>query len=106
MCSGRLYTTGLSAYGGTCSEKTLPYLRRIAGSEELVRLVKSGEAVILDVRPTEEYLAGHIPGAICIPINELAQRITELPADAQIVVYCRGEYCAMAYDAVQILTDR
>ncbi|WP_231896970.1 ArsR/SmtB family transcription factor [Mycobacteroides stephanolepidis] len=74
--------------------------------DELVRLVESGEAVALDVRPIEEYLAGHIPGAICIPVNELAQRITELPTDAQIVVYCRGEYCAMAYDAVAMLTDR
>jgi rhodanese-related sulfurtransferase/DNA-binding transcriptional ArsR family regulator len=86
------------------------YLGRHAGTEitrgELVKLAEAGGVVVLDVRPIEEYLAGHIPGAICIPVGELAGRIGELPIDAEIVVYCRGEYCRMAYDAVQMLTDR
>lgn len=60
--------------------------------------------VVLDVRPGEEFLAGHIPGAVSIPVDELAERITELPADADIVVYCRGEYCGYAHDAVRTLT--
>ena len=60
---------------------------------------------ILDVRPEEEYLAGHIPGAVSIPVDRLAERVSELPRDADVVVYCRGEYCAFAYDAVRILTE-
>ncbi|MFI7709336.1 ArsR/SmtB family transcription factor [Nonomuraea sp. NPDC049480] len=74
--------------------------------EELRERVQAGEVVVLDVRPVEEYLAGHIPGAVSIPVTELAERISELPADAEIVVYCRGEYCVLAYDAVRLLTDR
>ncbi|MEQ4724280.1 metalloregulator ArsR/SmtB family transcription factor [Nonomuraea sp. B19D2] len=74
--------------------------------KELRARAQAGEVVVLDVRPVEEYLAGHIPGAVSIPVAELAERIAELPADAEIVVYCRGEYCVLAYDAVRLLTDR
>ncbi|OLP02259.1 ArsR family transcriptional regulator [Mycolicibacterium porcinum] len=62
-------------------------------------------AVILDVRPAEEYRAGHIPGAVSIPVDELGERIGELPTDTDIVVYCRGEYCVFAYDAVRLLAE-
>lgn len=64
----------------------------------------SADLVVLDVRPTEEYQSGHIPGAVSIPVAELADRITELPEDTDIVVYCRGEYCVFAHDAVATLT--
>ncbi|WP_181808291.1 ArsR/SmtB family transcription factor [Streptomyces shenzhenensis] len=74
--------------------------------EELLARVRAGNAVVLDVRPVEEYLAGHIPGAVCIPVAELADRVGELPGETEVVVYCRGEYCALAYDAVRLLTDR
>ncbi|GGP96613.1 transcriptional regulator [Streptomyces roseolilacinus] len=74
--------------------------------EELAVRVRAGRAVVLDVRPVEEYLAGHIPGARSIPVQELAGRIGELPEDAEIVVYCRGEHCVLAYDAVRLLADR
>ncbi|NUP16301.1 MAG: metalloregulator ArsR/SmtB family transcription factor [Streptomyces sp.] len=74
--------------------------------EELRERARAGEVVVLDVRPVEEYLAGHIPGAVSIPVGELADRIEELPADLEIVVYCRGEYCVLAYDAVRLLTGR
>ncbi|MEU0117582.1 metalloregulator ArsR/SmtB family transcription factor [Streptomyces bobili] len=74
--------------------------------EELPARVAAGDVAVLDVRPVEEYLAGHIPGAVSIPVGELAERINELPEDAEIVVYCRGEYCVLAYDAVRLLTDR
>ncbi|MEG3627631.1 ArsR/SmtB family transcription factor [Streptomyces poriticola] len=74
--------------------------------EELRARVAAGDTVVLDVRPVEEYLAGHIPGALSIPVGELADRIGELPRDCDIVVYCRGEYCVLAYDAVRLLTDR
>lgn len=62
--------------------------------------------VILDVRPAEEYDAGHIPGALSIPLDELADRINELAGDVDVVVYCRGEYCVLAYDAVSLLNDQ
>ncbi|GKQ41452.1 metalloregulator ArsR/SmtB family transcription factor [Streptomyces sp. A012304] len=73
--------------------------------EELLARVAAGGVVVLDVRPAEEYRAGHIPGALSIPIAELADRIGELPEDTEIVVYCRGEYCVLAHDAVRLLTD-
>ncbi|MEI5519853.1 metalloregulator ArsR/SmtB family transcription factor [Streptomyces brasiliscabiei] len=74
--------------------------------EELRARVAAGGVVVLDVRPAEEYLAGHIPGAVCIPVGELADRIGELPEEMEIVVYCRGEYCVLAHDAVRLLTGR
>ncbi|MFP1624600.1 ArsR/SmtB family transcription factor [Streptomyces sp. 5K101] len=74
--------------------------------EELVARVQDGRTVVLDVRPVAEYLAGHIPGAVCIPVEELAERISELPEEREIVVYCRGEYCVLAHDAVRLLTGR
>jgi rhodanese-related sulfurtransferase/DNA-binding transcriptional ArsR family regulator len=67
---------------------------------------ETGGVLVLDVRPVEEYLAGHIPGAVSIPVDELADRIGDLPDNVEIVVYCRGEYCVFAYDAVRLLTDR
>ncbi|MFE0521772.1 ArsR/SmtB family transcription factor [Streptomyces sp. NPDC058954] len=73
--------------------------------DELHARVKAGEVVVLDVRPPEEYLAGHIPGARSIPVGELADRVAELPEESEIVVYCRGEYCVLAHDAVRLLTD-
>lgn len=64
----------------------------------------AGDIVILDVRPTPEYAAGHLPGAVHIPLDELAGRIDELPADRDVIAYCRGAYCALAHDAVRLLT--
>ncbi|WP_437551465.1 metalloregulator ArsR/SmtB family transcription factor [Sorangium sp. So ce367] len=71
--------------------------------EELLRRVKSGEVTVLDVRPLEEYRAGHIPGAISIPVGELEARLKELPGDREVVAYCRGRYCVMALEAVELL---
>ncbi|MCX2181183.1 metalloregulator ArsR/SmtB family transcription factor [Streptomyces sp. SKN60] len=73
--------------------------------EELLARVEAGDVVVLDVRPIEEYLAGHIPGAVSLPVAELADRLGELPEEREVVVYCRGEYCALAYDAVRLLAD-
>lgn len=72
--------------------------------DELRARVAAGDVVVLDVRPAEEYRAGHIPGALSVPIDELADRVGELPEETEIVVYCRGEYCVLAYDAVRLLT--
>ncbi|MEU7469854.1 metalloregulator ArsR/SmtB family transcription factor [Streptomyces sp. NPDC044984] len=74
--------------------------------EALRSRIEAGDVVVLDVRPAEEYLAGHIPGAVSIPVDELAGRIGELPEHTEIVVYCRGEYCVLAHDAVRLLNDR
>jgi rhodanese-related sulfurtransferase len=72
--------------------------------EELLRRVGAGQATVIDVRPAEEYAAGHIPGAVSIPVEELADRLAELPLDQEIVAYCRGAYCVLAHDAVRLLT--
>lgn len=73
--------------------------------EELLRRASAGRAVVLDVRPAMEYAAGHIPGAMSIPLDELAERIEELPPDMEIVAYCRGAYCVFSHDAVRFLTS-
>lgn len=74
--------------------------------EELLARARSRQVVVLDVRPAEEYAAGHIPGALSIPVAELADRIAELPDDTEVVAYCRGAYCVLAYDAVRLLRER
>lgn len=73
---------------------------------ELLKRVRAGEVTVIDVRPGEEYGAGHIPGAISVPLPELKQRLRELPRRRTIVAYCRGPYCVMALDAVAILRAR
>ena len=72
-------------------------------NDELVRRVRDGEVTLLDVRPREEYVAGHIPGAISVPLADLPKRIGELRKRRDIVAYCRGPYCVMALDAVDVL---
>ncbi len=73
------------------------------GREELLQRLASGDAVLVDVRPEEEFAAGHIEGARSIPIEELERRLEELPADREIVAYCRGPFCAYAHEAVRRL---
>ncbi|MCL5060543.1 MAG: metalloregulator ArsR/SmtB family transcription factor [Candidatus Thermoplasmatota archaeon] len=81
------------------SKDGLQPLRR----EELIRQVLAGEAVVIDVRPEGEYRSGHIQGAVNIPLEDLPKRLTELPKDQEIVAYCRGPYCILAYEAVEQL---
>ncbi|OIQ98666.1 HTH-type transcriptional repressor CzrA [mine drainage metagenome] len=71
--------------------------------ESLIKAARKGEIVVLDVRPTEEYLNAHLPFARSIPLEELRKRLAELPKDRSIVAYCRGPYCLMAVDAVELL---
>jgi len=73
------------------------------GREELIRRLRRRQVVLVDVRPAEEYEAGHIDGARSIPIDELQDRLAELPADREIVAYCRGPFCAYAHEAVRRL---
>jgi rhodanese-related sulfurtransferase len=73
------------------------------GTAELSARLARGEVVLLDVRPAEEFAAGHIEGAHSIPLDELERRLAELPSDAEIVAYCRGPFCAFAHEAVRRL---
>jgi rhodanese-related sulfurtransferase len=73
--------------------------------EELARRLQDDDLVVLDVRPATEYAAGHLPGAVSIPVGELRRRLAELPADREIVAYCRGPYCAFAHEAVGLLRE-
>ena len=74
--------------------------------EELARRIQDGDdLVVLDVRPAAEHAAGHLPGAVSIPVAELRRRLAELPGDREIVAYCRGPYCAFAHEAVALLRE-
>ena len=72
-------------------------------NDELLRRVRAGEVTVVDVRPREEYLAGHIPAAISLPLADLKKRLGNLPKGRDIVAYCRGPYCVMSLDAVDVL---
>jgi rhodanese-related sulfurtransferase/DNA-binding MarR family transcriptional regulator len=72
-------------------------------SDELLRRLKLDDVLVLDVRPVEEYAAGHVPGAHNVPPDELKHRLASLPRDQEIVAYCRGPYCLFAIDAIQLL---
>jgi len=80
-------------------------METVAGVE-LLRRVKSGEVTVLDVRPSEEYRAAHIPGAVSIPLGELKARFKELPKNREVVAYCRGPYCVFAVEAVALLRKK
>lgn len=72
--------------------------------DELARRMHEGDVVVLDVRPEPEFRARHIRGALSIPIAQLASRLDDVPIERDIVAYCRGPYCVLAYDAVRYLT--
>jgi len=74
--------------------------------EELVERMRAGDVVVLDVRPEPEFHAGHIAGAVSLPIGELSRRLRGVPKDRQVVAYCRGQYCVFADDAVRTLRRR
>jgi DNA-binding transcriptional ArsR family regulator len=73
------------------------------GRDELLGRLRRGDVVLLDVRPREEFAAGHIDGARSIPIDELEQRLSELPNGREVIAYCRGPFCAYAHQAVRTL---
>ncbi len=74
-------------------------------SEELRRRLEQDDVLVVDVRPPEEYRAGHLPGAVNVPPDELARRLHELPRDRDIVAYCRGRYCLFSVEAVALLNE-
>jgi rhodanese-related sulfurtransferase len=75
-------------------------------AEELRRRLDADDVILLDVRPAEEYAAGHLPGARSLPWDEIEERLTELPGDTSVVAYCRGPYCVYADTALGVLAGR
>lgn len=73
---------------------------------ELIDRAKRGLVTVLDVRPAEEYAAGHLPGAINVPVDQLESRLAKLPKRKEFVAYCRGPYCLMSFEAVETLRKR
>ena len=76
------------------------------GRAELLQRVRDGSVIVLDVRPPEEYAAGHVPGAVSLPLESLEAGLDDLPKGKPVVAYCRGPYCVMAFDAVRRLRER
>lgn len=76
------------------------------GRKSLLDRAKRGEAIVVDVRPAEEFAAGHVAGALSIPLSALEARLSEIPADREVVAYCRGPYCVLAAEAVRELRAR
>lgn len=74
--------------------------------EELLKRMERKEVVLLDVRPEDEYATGHIPGAISMPMEELEKHLASLPMDKEIIAYCRGPYCLMSAQAVEIMKSK
>jgi rhodanese-related sulfurtransferase len=73
------------------------------GRDELSARVRDGDVIVLDVRPEAEFVSGHLPGAVCFPVESLTARLAELPRGKEVVAYCRGAWCVYAYDAVDLL---
>lgn len=73
---------------------------------ELLDRVRRGLVTVLDVRPPQEYAAGHVPGAVNIPLHQLEKRLRELPKRKEVIAYCRGPFCLMSYEAVQLLRKK
>jgi rhodanese-related sulfurtransferase len=71
--------------------------------DDLIDQVKKGTVTVLDVRPMDEYRAGHIPGAVSVPLRRLKKLLSQLPKDRDIVAYCRGPYCVLSVEAVELL---
>ena len=74
--------------------------------KELARRLKEKSAIVLDVRPADEFALGHVPGALNIPMDALKRRLAELPQGQEIVAYCRGAYCILSFEAVALLRKR
>ena len=75
-------------------------------ADELVERARQGLVTVLDVRPESEFKAGHLPGALNIPLSELENKLNELDREKEIIAYCRGPHCVLAYDAVEKLRQK
>lgn len=116
--SNDLVLAALTALRGL-AEQNLADVREIIGSyfgklddlepvprRELLQRLRDGSVTLLDVRPEDEFDLGHLPGALNIPLPELMQRLSELPAKQEIIAYCRGPYCVLSFEAVAVLRAR
>jgi rhodanese-related sulfurtransferase len=74
--------------------------------DELLKRARKGEITVLDVRPAEEYAAGHLPGAVNIPLAELEKHLETLRNSGEVVAYCRGPHCVLAFEAVERLRSK
>jgi len=74
--------------------------------KELLRRSNDGLVTVLDVRPSEEYEVGHIPGALNVPISDIEKHLANLPKEQEVIAYCRGEYCVLAFEAVATLREK
>ncbi|NQU70816.1 MAG: metalloregulator ArsR/SmtB family transcription factor [Rhodospirillales bacterium] len=74
--------------------------------EELLTRIRNGQAMVIDVRPAVEFAAGHVAGAINFPMDNFEENLNKVPEDIEIVAYCRGPYCTLAYDAVELLRGK
>lgn len=83
-----------------------PELLEPVGATDLLERLRSEDIVVLDVRPEDEYASGHVPGALSIPTSELERRLSEVPRGREVVAYCRGPYCVLALEAVDVLRSR
>lgn len=110
---------GLVAALHRVGEQNLAEVREVLGSyfherdamepvsrNELSRRLKDGLVTVLDVRPSDEFSAGHLPEAINIPLSELGKRLRELPKNKEVIAYCRGPYCVLAFEAADLLRKR
>ena len=97
-------------------ERTLAEVREVVGSyfqqrdamepvsrKDLAQRLRDGSVTVLDVRPADKFVAGHLPRAINIPLRELRRRLRELPKERDVVAYCRGPYCVLAFEAAALL---
>jgi ArsR family transcriptional regulator len=71
--------------------------------KELRQLMRQGDVTVVDVRPADEYDAGHIPGALSVPVPQLKRRLREIPKGREVIAYCRGRYCVYSLEAVTLL---
>lgn len=102
FAEGRLTELQLLAAALTGERTTRGRVDRV----QVRRLVADDAAVLLDVRPDREYAAGHLPGALSFPLEELSRRLQDIPPGKVVVLYCRGPYCLLADDAQKILAER
>jgi rhodanese-related sulfurtransferase/DNA-binding transcriptional ArsR family regulator len=109
----------LSAALGRVAERNVAQVREVISGyfwdrdalepvtrKELSRRVKDDVVTVIDVRPADEFAAGHVPNAINIPLRDLPRRLRDLPRDREVVAYCRGAYCVLAFEAVALLRKR
>lgn len=81
-------------------------MQDVVSIEELIARLEDGSTVLLDVRSEDEFAEGHLPGAISIPIDQLVNSLANIPADSQVIAYCRGPYCMLSAEAVLVLQRR